>query len=399
MKKIIAKSTKVILFSISFLSLLNSCSVKDEKSALKVDNTVTETRLRELNPILDSTFLNLETSSYHGSILYLKDSICFIDKRFCKIYFCNYSGQLLSKKFNQGTGINNIDTKEIRQLVKLKDGTWGIIGVSNDFSIHDNKLGLRKLSTLIDWKGTLPYGQARLLKSFTPSEPIIYSFESGESHCRVWNNKIYLPIYCEHKDFNGLVSRVYYEEGRILAELDVSSNKNIHISRILGRRTDKLLDYKFLPHHSFFDFDISSNGEFYVAHEIDPIIYVYDNNFNLLRSFGVEGGQMNTSYTELQKFNVIKYRELLKLDRPKKGYYKSIKVFDNGHIVFRSYARGAESNSDILQVYVDNVLINEINIPVNLSIEYCKNGIYYSNVFLDDESEQAMIYSLKLTKL
>src|SRR5699024_5484658 len=124
---------------------------------------------------------------------------------------------------------------------------------------------------------------------------------------------------------------------------------------MLGRRSPDYLQYKGLGQFSFVDFEMDSEGRFYIGFEIDPKIYVYDHRFSPLYSFGVPGIDMDTDYTDVSitgnifdSENLESIQEAFDSDRSEKGYYKNMKFIEERNILFRSYAKN--SKSDGLQI-------------------------------------------------
>jgi hypothetical protein len=339
--------------------------------------------------------INLKSieSSYTGSIEYIKDSIVFIDSRFCWAFIFNLSGELVEKKLGQGRGPNELNTSFIDGYCFLENGKKIFIGSSNDIHIYDKNWNRIRQSN-INWNGTTEYGTAhKNIKNPSPDEPSVYTLEYANLKLNSYDNSVFMPLYSEHPNFNGLIGYKYYKEGNILAELDLNDSK---IKRLFGRRTPELLNYKYLMHHSMFRFDIDKNYNFYLSHEIDPLIYVYDKDYSIQYAFGCEGTEMDTSYTELEKFDRKKYPQLFFEDRPKKGYYTSIKIFEKQNLVFRSYTKGTNKNYDGLQIYRNRVLIADVEVPKGLEIKEFIYPYFYSNALIDEEKENIKILKFKI---
>ena len=385
------------IFALFLIYNFISCNKPDNYDSFFLTKRYNYKNLKKIDLKFTALYLENINSSYTGEIDYSKDYISFIDYRFCYIFDFYYSGKLARTKLGQGKLDSEVNIGRITRFAKLSNGNRILFGHSNDIHIFDEnwkKIFVGK----INWNGSVDYGQARNISHPKPTEKTIYSF-SFDNTLAISNNNnsIFIPIYSEHRDFNGFIGYEYYREGRILAELDFSKLSDVNVSNIFGRRTPELLKYKYLPHHSGFSFDIDkNNNDFYVANEIDSTIYVYDKNFKVKYAFGFSGSNMDTKYNELKNFDVGKYRELFFQDRPKKGYYYDIKVFDKGKIVFRSYKKSFLSKFDGLQVYKNKALIYDIDVPKNFAVKYTKDGYYFSNVFIDEENEKLKILKFKL---
>jgi hypothetical protein len=382
------------IYLLSFLIII-SCKKADSYDSYfktKIDAKISN---EKCNFKLDSIQLGHVSSSYTGDLCYLNDQILFIDYRFCWAYIFDYNGKLIDKKLGQGKNVDEIDISHITRFDNLENGNFIFYGHANDAHVFDKNWKKLKESH-INWNGSVDYGYGRDIKNPEPDEPTIYSMDFVNPKIKHFKNKSYVPIYSEHSDFNGFTNDEYYLNGRIIAEINFDSLYNIEVTRLLGRRTPELLKNKYLPHHSSFDFDVDSKGNFYVAHEIDSAIYVYDQDFKLKRGFGVAGSNMDTKYNTLDTFDVNKYRQLLFIDRPNKGYYKAIKKIEEQHIIFRTYSR--KNNKDGLQIYKNEMLTADLEVPKNFEVRHYKDGYYYSNAFIDEENEIIKIYKFKLTK-
>lgn len=342
---------------------------------------------------LDTIFLDKIESSYIGDVEYLDNEIVFVDSRFCWVYIYDLKGKVIDKKLGQGRGPEELNTSFIDGYCFLDNGKRIFIGSSNDIHIYDKNWKKLK-QTHINWNGSVKYGTAaQVIKNPSPNEPSIYSVEYANLKMKSYGNSVYVPIYSEHPKFNGFTGFEYYKEGNILAELDL---ENVEIKRLFGRRTPELLKYKYLMHHSMFRFDIDKNNNFYVSHEIDSLIYVYDKEFSVKYAFGVSGKGMDTNYQQLEKLDRKKFQQLYFEDRPTRGYYSAIKVFEDQGIVFRSYKKNEQTNNDGLQIYKDKVLVMDIDVPENLEIKEYIHPYFYSNALINEETEQIEVIRLKL---
>jgi hypothetical protein len=85
------------------------------------------------------------------------------------------------------------------------------------------------------------------------------------------------------------------------------------------------------------------------------------------------------------------YRE----ERQKKGYYDWIEYIDETGVLFRSYKKGENSSSDGLQVYKNDVLIADLDVPKGFKVTGFIFPYYYSNEYIDEEAEKMIIYKFR----
>lgn len=334
-------------------------------------------------------------TSFEGVTHIYNDNIYLIDKLYCWVYKFDKNGKLKDRFLGQGKGPKEIDLKYIDSFAFLENGKSVFIGSSLDIHIYSENWTKEK-SYIINWRGKHTYKDIYSIKNPNPSEISLYGFEYEKfimKSSKQNENVIFVPVYSEHPSFNAFVSKEYYYNGRILAKIDIKANKIIEIE---GRRSPIYLDNLFLGHHSFFAFDISSNDHIYIAHEIDPIIYKYDSNFNLLSKFGVPGHNMAVDYVRLKEFDLNQIRYLFQEVRPLKGIYKSIYFYEKENILFRTYSRGGHEELHGLQIYQNGVLLKDITIVHDLEIVGNIDGYFYSNIILDEASDQKSIFRFKL---
>ncbi|MBS4014811.1 MAG: hypothetical protein KGZ97_13850 [Bacteroidetes bacterium] len=188
-----------------------------------------------------------------------------------------------------------------------------------------------------------------------------------------------------------IISEDYYREGRIIAKLDY---KNSIITEVLGRRSLVYDNYKYLGHLSFISFDTDGKGHFFLNFEIDSLIYFCDKDFVPIKSFGGKGTNMNTNYTESN--NLRDLDRIFHEDRKKCGFYTGLEYIEERDLLFRSYTRGEHTNFDGLQIYKDQVLVADVDVPKGFKIEGYISPYFYSSVFADSEKQVIKIYRFTL---
>jgi len=380
------------IYIIILLSTLIGCKHSDKYESYFATDKFSEVNIKNFEINLDTIKLEKMESSYLGAIDYLDTIIAFVDYRFCWVYLFDLNGKLIEKKLGRGRGPNELNMQAIDGFCFLDNGNRVFLGSSNDIHIHD-KNWKRVKDASINWKGRFKMGSGKVIKNPSPDEPGIYSLDYENLKLQSIDNTLYMPIYSEHPNFNGFTGFDYYKKGNILAELNL---KTLEVERLFGRRTPELLKYKYLMHHSTFNFDIDKKNNFYIAHEIDPLIYVYNKEFKVQYAFGVAGKDMDTDYQELGTKDLKKFRQLYFKDRPQRGYYTGIKAFMDQGLVFRSYKKNGSAKNDGLQIYKDKILIKDIEVPKNFKVKKYIPPYFYSTGLIDEEKEEVKIIRFKL---
>jgi len=382
-----------LLLTLFILIATNSC-VSPENEYYSFFSAINKSEKNILINELQIDTLSLENTnfSYDGFLNIYSEYLSLIDKRFGLIFNFDTTGKLVSRNFGQGRGPGEIDAGYIEGHEILKNGTHLFIGSSGDVHIL-SKEGKYLKKFLIDWHQSLPVIEDN--PNPDPGDYSIYTLDYENFNIIADSkNQAYMPVYSEHPYFNGMLNETYYKEGRILLKLDLSTGE---VTGLLGRRSPEYLKYKYLPHHATFYFDIDNEDKFYISHEIDSLIYVYDRNFKLLYTFGFKGKEMNTDYTELSAFDVKKFRKLYYEDRPGKGCYKDLKIFNNQEgLLFRSYTKGSHSDYDGLQIYKKNTLIGDVGVPKGFKVIGFIEPYFYSDIIIDENISKISVYRFKL---
>ena len=337
---------------------------------------------------IEKVALDSVASSYLGSISYRNDTMFFVDYRFNWVYLFNKDGKKIKRLLGQGRGPAEIPAGIIQAHVPLLNGGHFFIGVSYDIYQYGNNFS-KLYSNRLAWSHEYTTKQ-EILKNPYPDRMLVYDINNEIYYKpRIFDDNVYLPIYSACPSFNFL-SDNYYEYGRIMAQVELKTGK---IKKIMGRRSPEYKKQKYLV-FDFYSFDISAKSNFYINFPPDSLIYVYDENFKPIKTFGLAGKNMDTKYRKLQNGNNRK--ELWQSEIENKGYYTWIEYFDGQDLLFRSYTKGKHSQTDGLQIYKSNVLVADVDVPKKFRIEGYIAPYFYSNCFIDEENEKMWVYKFEL---
>ena len=349
-------------------------------------NTADNSQLsHQVKIMLDSIQLDHVNSSYVGNVILFNDTLYFIDYSFGWVYMFNSDGTFLSRTLGQGNGPHEIPIKGISSCCFLPNGDKIFIGSTLDGYLFNQDWNLEK-SFFIDRSENGHFTQDHL----TPENPFSYTLDYEHLTMRSDPSSKYLfvPVYAEQKNFNPY-TRQYYKESRLLEQIDLEDGRIIDL---LGRRSPEYLKYHYIGQYAFFSFDITRRGTFYITHEIDSLIYVYNNKFQLLSTFGRSGTMMNTDYIEADHFDLMTFRKLYFIEKPKHGYYSYLEYIDGTGLLFRSYKKSEASKSDGLQIYRNKILIADISVPKDFKVIGYKKPYYYSGPYIDEEQETIKLF-------
>jgi hypothetical protein len=170
--------------------------------------------------------------------------------------------------------------------------------------------------------------------------------------------------------------------------------KNGSVTRIFGRLPPTYSKNKSISTFSYLSFDLLPGNKLAISYPADSLIYLFDNNFNLLESFGSSGRNMDLNYhsaTSLKDF-----RNNWHSENENRGYYRSTKFIAERNLLFRSYHKGGKETSDGLQIYKGDTLVADLDVPKGFSVEGYIAPYFYSNAFINDEKERISLYRFKL---
>ena len=380
---------RFILFGLLLIAL-TACSDQSEQNQ-KTANYSRNVKIDSIS-LKQIQLPEFETSFIGGFRIY-NDAIHFIDKELGKIFQFSDNGELMGVFMGRGDGPYEINTATDGYL-NLKSGDHLFLGSSFDLHLHKKKNYEQLNNYFISWEGEQDVNKVRSSSTPDVNQFALYTLDYQNLLLREGKDgNVYIPIYGETQYFNGLNSDLYYEKGKILARMEIESGK---VKEVLGSRSPRYLENQYLPHHASFSYDIDSLNNFYVSHEIDSLIYKYDQDFELISAFGVKGNNMNTNYTDIKDFNLKLFRTLYFEDRPKLGWYSHVEFIDELGLLFRSYTKGEHSEFDGLQIFENETLIADLSVPKGFKVKgYIKPYVY--GEVISELSEQLKLYKFEVS--
>lgn len=386
----ISKLKKFFIFGIClfFLNCSNSYDYDNDKleSYFNINpSSIKELAIEKIQ--LEEIHLDSVPSSYLGNLTYRNDSLFFTDEKFCRLFIFNSKGHLIGNALGQGHGPTEIPSGQIISHVPLKNGNHLFVGVSYDGYLFDNKFN-RLNQFRFNWE--IKRSKNEIIKNPYPDHMDLYDINDEEKFkIRHYDDKVYFPIYSLCPTFD-MFAKDYYKYGRIIGMMDINTGK---LEKIMGRRSPEYLKYNFLV-FDYNTFDISDKSYFYITYPPDSLIYKFNRDLELIDAFGCAGINMNTEYTEVKMPSDL--RNLWQSEQLEKGYYSWIEYIDEHDLLFRSYTKGSHSETDGLQIYKKKILIGDLDVPKNFSVEAFIHPYYYSNVFIDEEKETMKVFRFKL---
>lgn len=343
---------------------------------------------------LEKVVLDSLNTSFIGDF-YVNDSgIYYVDERFCTVNKFKIDGSFIETAVGLGKGPNETMIGRVEGFDNSEKYNI-LIGPSRDFHAFDP-----------DWRSIIhrtikqsPRDHITVNSTPPTDDPGLYSLDYINMDVEYFGSKLYFTIGTDHPYCHPFLP-IYYQECPIIVEVDFWSGT---WEEMFGRRSPSYKNYNGLGQFSFSRFEIDDKGRFYVSFEIDPRIYVYDREFNPLHSFGMNGHDMDTTYTNLyikgnihDPENLEKVREITESDRSTKGYYKSMKLFDELDLLFRTYSKNESAKVDGLQVYHNEILIGDVQVPESFEVVGYSAPYYYGQISGNGDAELLQLYRFKI---
>lgn len=318
--------------------------------------------------------LDAVESSYIGLLNICKDSILFVDKKFCYVFVFDKDGHFVRRYLGQGPGPNELSTGVIDGFTKMDSG-YLFLGGGNDCHLYDSLFVYRD-------KYVINKGMREGEGNY--DAPWIYTltYENMQLHC--YKNNLYYTVYAEYPGMNFIESpKEYFANAHYLSKMDLSTGK---VTAMLGVYPSVYEYNKKLKQISFVNFDITQSGNVVVSFEGDSLIYEYDTNFKPIKTFGYAGKSIQFPKRNLSTFT--DFRKYYRSSREESGYYTGIDYIDETQLLLRTYKRDKDSANDGLQIYRDGVLIGDVDVPKGFKILGYIAPYYYATCGIDEENER-----------
>ena len=344
------------------------CPVSDEADLIRVK--------------LDSVVLDTVYNSYEGYSGVFDEKIYYYDKYFGFLYLFDLNGKDPSRQIGMGNGpFESVIKKAKSCCFSSDDNVLVLTGATLDFQSFD--LNSRKSEYIM-----LP---------FTPDQEgnennfFNYSYSPFNLTTACKKNTLYVNLDSQHPNLN-----YFQDTGGFL-------KKALHLGVVnLKDKTAKTIvrgyptvysedPYKYAS-VSLLNFCVLPDLSFLVGFEADSTLYYCNSEGRPVRAFGRAGKDMDMDYIKVRSFEESKaYVE----NRETKGYYGNISYFENG-IVFRAYRKGKSSETDGLQIYRDDNLIADVDVPKGLYVTGKIGDLYYSQIFIDPYTGEMTVFRVLL---
>ena len=361
-------------------------TVSDHAALFPLPTNENKVALRFTSLYCDTVALDPIHTSFVGAFYVQNQKILWVDYRFCWIFEFDTDGKFIQRRLGQGKGPKEVPTGLLYGYAPDQAGGFVVLGPQTDCYRFDSAGVLIHRFLVRDYVvGENPAENG-------PDRPGTYTYAYDKLVTRVFDNELFLNIYSEAEGFDLFGdAKPYFREARILMGINLENGR---ADQLLGRfppvyenRSDWCKPFVFTS------FDIAPNGDFYVAPEVDTLIYRYDRNYRPICSFGQAGRDMDTAYMALRTPDEL---QIFFNQERAKGRYDWVEYVDETGVLFRSYVKGAEASTDGLQIYEGTVLVGDVDVPRGFRVKGYIAPYYYAEGPVDEENETLTLYRFTL---
>ena len=321
-------------------------------------------------------------ASYVGTLHWVNDYLYYIDEKFCALFVFDSEGNFVDRHLTQGSGPNELATKNIVGYCHLNGNRHFFIGPSNDcyiFNSHFQK----------DNFYVIARGWTQKDKSY--DSPYYYTLSYLKLIMRSYGDNIYTNVYCEHPNLHMFISySEYISQAHFLATIN---SKNGLMENVFGNYTPPYKKDN-TKQFTLVNYDIDQYGNFYISLEADSLIYKYDNSFHPLTAFGYKGKAMTNNYMRLNSIKDFRRESLIQ--RETRSHYTWLEYIDERELLFRSYQKDETCSTDGLQIYERAKLIGDLDVPKGFRVIGYSEPNFIASVPIDEDGEIIVFYKFKL---
>lgn len=368
--------------------LLGSCTEKnrsDEKAQTidAVCDSVKNVNIETVKLDSVSTSYEIETSVVNGQIV-------GVDRYFCYVYRFMPNGKMVKRQLGQGSAKNETTMGRIAGHCFSNDGKLILVGYEGETCVYDSSIN-REGIFVADYSKRSP---ADLATTDCYEKPLVYTKQYFDFICREYGGKLYYNVDMFTPVFNIVntpdthISRAYR-----LMSVDYSNKGETALwLKGLPPFYDDNTKQKALFTNSHFD--ISNDGDVYIAHEADSLVYMYDVQQNLKLICGRAASGMQQDYAECG--DMSDYRKHYEKEHETKGRFTSLEYVDQTGMLFRTYQKDGSAKHDGMQIYKEGVLVGDVSVPRGMHVVGYISPYYYSQIISDEDKGELKIYRFKL---
>lgn len=345
---------------------------------------------KEVSITMDSLVLNASFSSGRGNFYAVDSIMTFVDIYYSTFYnFSINNGTLLGKQFSRGNGPNELSSILYAYPIVNKDKECLIVDNSMSIIKFDEKNELDRLG-LMDFGWT---NQASSDYNSPSNYNLQFMSDFGIDFHYLNDSTILFPVNIipRYTSPDGYIQKKHYKKGHIWGEMNL---KTMKVERVQGQFPEIYKNYP-TPHLEFFQYAMNKDTA-YVNHTVDSLIYAYIYPDKKLFTMGYEGVDIDRNYT---KTSIIDEGQTFRKDMPNIGLYTGLKYIHDTGLLFRTYLKNVSTGKTGLQIYKNQDLIADLDMPDYFKFLHFYNGVYYGVRFLPVETEDETFFVLYKFKI
>lgn len=350
-----------------------------------------EMALCDIDVKIDTISVTLDDASGWGC-LYMKDStITFADEITCRFYDMDLCGRVIGNYFRKGRGKNEIVALiDVYPILNDPLNRGIIIDNNNIVTLFDTerKEILKRGRIDFGWEpGTHNNYSSPSLYNIAEFSDLGVSFYLESDSILVFQANIVNRM----TDTPGNIDSRRYDEGAIFGRLNLSTMK---VESVMGHFPE-IYKEKPMPHLESFQYCISGDTV-YVNHAVDSLIYVYQYPDGLMYTIGYECSGIDRGYTVTQK---IDQGETFDNDVEHVGLNSGLMYCKENGILCRTYIKSLESAESGMQLYKDDNLIADLEMPPYFKLLGYYDGDWYGCSLVPHETQEStslVLYRIKI---
>lgn len=305
------------------------------------------------------------------------DSLFYFDRVSSYLYSISAEGHLGSRELGLGHSGSEIPIKNANYVCYSEESkSYDIMGGTYDMYFYDDNKKCRR----VDMK---PQGESDSFESstaYTLWDEVVMASDKDYIYYNVIGNNDNVAIYSRDD---------YFDKAHIIMKVSKKDGSMIPFGKYSELYVANKNKIKHLPRYYF---DVDGEGGLYVTYQADSVIYHCDKDFNIIETFGRQGVDMNTDYSDPGN-TIESFANALSADAERVGQYYWIKKC--GDYVFRSYFKSKESKTDGLQIYKDGVLVGDVDVPHKFKVVGKIKDYWFTSIASDEGQGKQNFYKFK----
>jgi hypothetical protein len=316
----------------------------------------------------DSLLINASNTSGSGNF-YMTDSvITYADTYYSTLFHYDiHTGACFSQHFRRGKGPNELNSF-VHVYPAYNRNRVYIVDRSDFLLSYNEQYDLLKY-------GPIDFGWDHTVLSSSDFESpanyyIMEMTDFGINLGHINDSILILPVNIvkRYTSDQGLINSKHYDRGHIFGELNI---KTMKIGRVFGRFPE-IYKTSPVPHLEFFQY--AMNGDtIYVNHAVDSLIYVYKYPDTFLYTVGYECHHMNRGYKTTRVIDEALFAD----DMQRTSINTGLKYIPETKWLIRTYMTSLVTGESGIQIYKDNHLIGEFEMPPFCIFLGYYNGVCY----------------------